>query len=101
MGHFDGKIVVVTGAAGGIGTAISTRFASEGGTVISVDKNAEWLGILDTVMGDKGLKTELLELRLWARVESRRRHREAPRTNRRADQQLRPERAPEAERLPR
>ena len=62
MGHFDGKIVVVTGAAGGIGTAISTRFASEGGTVISVDKNAEWLGILDTVMGDKGLKTELLEL---------------------------------------
>jgi len=62
MGAFDGKIVVVTGAAGGIGTAISTRFASEGGHVISVDKNGEWLGILEKVMGDKGLKTELLEL---------------------------------------
>jgi NAD(P)-dependent dehydrogenase (short-subunit alcohol dehydrogenase family) len=62
MGAFDGKIVVVTGAAGGIGTAISTRFASEGGTVISVDKNGEWLNILEGVMGEKGLKTELCEL---------------------------------------
>ncbi|RYD89871.1 MAG: SDR family oxidoreductase, partial [Sphingomonadales bacterium] len=62
MGAFDGKIVVVTGAAGGIGTAISTRFASEGGHVISVDKNEEWLGILKDVMGAKGLTTELLPL---------------------------------------
>ena len=62
MGAFDGKIVVVTGAAGGIGTAISTRFASEGGTVISVDYNGEWLEILVKVMGEKGLKTEPLKL---------------------------------------
>jgi acetoacetyl-CoA reductase/3-oxoacyl-[acyl-carrier protein] reductase len=62
MGAFDGRIVIVTGAAGGIGTAISTRFASEGGTVISVDKNGEWLDILEKGMGEKGLKTELLQL---------------------------------------
>ena len=62
MGAFDGKIVVVTGAAGGIGTAISTRFASEGGTVISVDLNGEWLTLLEKGMGEKGLRTELLQL---------------------------------------
>ena len=28
--RFQDKVVVVTGAAGGIGTAIATRFASEG-----------------------------------------------------------------------
>ena len=43
MADFDGKIVVVTGAAGGIGSAISRRFAREGAHVISVDKNEEWL----------------------------------------------------------
>jgi NAD(P)-dependent dehydrogenase (short-subunit alcohol dehydrogenase family) len=62
MGAFEGKVVVVTGAGGGIGSAISTRFASEGGLVVSVDKNVEWLGKLQDDMGTKGLKTELLPL---------------------------------------
>ena len=39
--RFQDKIVVVTGAAGGIGTAIATRFASEGARVVVTDVNAE------------------------------------------------------------
>ncbi|MDZ4310902.1 MAG: SDR family NAD(P)-dependent oxidoreductase [Cypionkella sp.] len=39
--RFDGKVVVVTGAAGGIGSAICQRFASEGARVVVTDVNAE------------------------------------------------------------
>ena len=43
--RFQGKVVVVTGAAGGIGGAICQRFASEGAQVVLTDVNAagaEW-----------------------------------------------------------
>ncbi len=36
-GRFDGKVVVITGAAGGIGRAAAQRFASEGARVVAVD----------------------------------------------------------------
>ena len=36
-GRFEGKVVVVTGGAGGIGRAASARFASEGARVVVVD----------------------------------------------------------------
>ncbi|GLR55105.1 SDR family oxidoreductase [Shinella yambaruensis] len=39
--RFRNRIVIVTGAAGGIGAAISTRFAAEGATVIVTDMNGE------------------------------------------------------------
>lgn len=39
--RFENKVVVVTGAAGGIGTAIAQRFASEGARVVVTDMNAE------------------------------------------------------------
>jgi 2-hydroxycyclohexanecarboxyl-CoA dehydrogenase len=39
--RFQDKIVVVTGAAGGIGTAIAQRFASEGAQVVVTDVNGE------------------------------------------------------------
>ena len=35
------KIVIVTGAAGGIGGAISARFAAEGARVVVTDMNGE------------------------------------------------------------
>jgi NAD(P)-dependent dehydrogenase (short-subunit alcohol dehydrogenase family) len=35
--RFDGKVVVITGAAGGIGRAAAERFASEGASVVAVD----------------------------------------------------------------
>ncbi len=39
--RFKNKVVVVTGAAGGIGSAICRRFADEGATVIVTDAHAE------------------------------------------------------------
>lgn len=39
--RFQDKIVIVTGAAGGIGTAICTRFGAEGAQVVVTDVNAE------------------------------------------------------------
>ncbi len=37
MGRFEGKVAVVTGAAGGIGRAAAQRFAEEGASVVLVD----------------------------------------------------------------
>nr|WP_295047351.1 SDR family oxidoreductase [uncultured Paracoccus sp.] len=39
--RFQNKTVIVTGAAGGIGGAISARFAAEGSQVVVTDVNAE------------------------------------------------------------
>lgn len=39
--RFEEKIVVVTGGAGGIGSAIARRFASEGAKVVVTDVNAD------------------------------------------------------------
>ncbi|MGG5822932.1 SDR family NAD(P)-dependent oxidoreductase [Falsiroseomonas sp. HW251] len=41
MRRFEGRIVVVTGAAGAIGRAISGRLAAEGGTVIGCDRKVD------------------------------------------------------------
>lgn len=38
-GRFDDRIVVVTGAAQGIGLTVATRVAAEGGTVVLVDRS--------------------------------------------------------------
>lgn len=46
MSRFKGKTVIVTGAAGGIGSAIATRFAVEGATVAVSDMNAPALEAL-------------------------------------------------------
>jgi len=47
--RFRDKVVVVTGAAGGIGTAIAGRFASEGARVVVSDVKAE--GVEETAAG--------------------------------------------------
>jgi meso-butanediol dehydrogenase/(S,S)-butanediol dehydrogenase/diacetyl reductase len=39
MKRFDGKVVIVTGAASGIGEATARRFSSEGASVALVDRN--------------------------------------------------------------
>lgn len=41
MGRFDGKVVVVTGAAGGIGKTLAKKVIDEGGSVSLVDLNLE------------------------------------------------------------
>lgn len=43
MGQFDGRIVLVTGAARGIGQAIALKLAAEGADLALCDLNAEWL----------------------------------------------------------
>ena len=40
MGRLEGKVAVVTGAAGGIGSAIVERFAAEGAAVVAADVDA-------------------------------------------------------------
>jgi len=47
-GRFEGKTVIVTGAAGGIGRATASRVAREGGRVIAVDISGDRLGDLTT-----------------------------------------------------
>ena len=39
--QIEGKVIVVTGAASGIGLALATRFVKEGGRVVASDLNAE------------------------------------------------------------
>ena len=41
MGALENKVAVITGAGGGIGRAMATRFAKEGAAVICVDINEE------------------------------------------------------------
>jgi meso-butanediol dehydrogenase/(S,S)-butanediol dehydrogenase/diacetyl reductase len=38
MRRFEGKVVIVTGAASGIGAATARRFASEGAIVALIDR---------------------------------------------------------------
>ena len=40
MGRLQGKVAIVTGAGGGIGTAISRQFAYEGAAVVGIDVDA-------------------------------------------------------------
>ena len=43
MNRFEGQVVIVTGAAGGIGRAAALRFAAEGAAVVAVDLDDEGL----------------------------------------------------------
>ncbi len=45
-GRFEGRTVIVTGAASGIGRATAARIAKEGGHVVAVDVSAERLAAL-------------------------------------------------------
>jgi 3-oxoacyl-[acyl-carrier protein] reductase len=55
MGRFDGKAVIVTGGAQGIGAAIARRLASEGAAVAVVDLTAERArGTTEAIEADGG-----------------------------------------------
>jgi NAD(P)-dependent dehydrogenase (short-subunit alcohol dehydrogenase family) len=44
MREFDGKVVVVTGAAGNVGRAVAAAFAAQGASLALLDRNEEGLG---------------------------------------------------------
>ncbi|MDR0481585.1 MAG: SDR family oxidoreductase, partial [Cellulomonadaceae bacterium] len=51
-GRFTGQTVIVTGAASGIGRAVASRAAREGGTVIAADITADALDALKAELAD-------------------------------------------------
>ena len=54
MHRYKGKVVVITGAGGGIGRASAIRFASEGGSVVAVDFQGEALSKTLQIVKDAG-----------------------------------------------
>ena len=59
MKRFEGKTVLVTGAASGIGLASAEQFAREGGTVIATDINLDGLDNAFADLKDEGLTIEI------------------------------------------
>ena len=58
-GRFDGKTLVVTGAAQGLGEAVATRAAREGGTVALVDRSEIVHEVSEKLNGDDGKTVSL------------------------------------------
>lgn len=55
MGRLDGRVLVLAGGAGGIGTATSLRLAEEGATVVVGDRDAEGAaGVADRIVAAGG-----------------------------------------------
>jgi len=70
--EFAGRIVVVTGAAGGIGTAIARRLAAEGARLALMDQRAEPLEAIAHALRDDGAEAVArpVALSLTAEVEA-------------------------------
>ncbi|MCO7516495.1 SDR family oxidoreductase [Pseudomonas guariconensis] len=55
MNRFENKVAIVTGGAGGIGSAIAGRLAAEGATVVVSDVNLEAAqGVAEAIQGNGG-----------------------------------------------
>jgi 3-oxoacyl-[acyl-carrier protein] reductase len=52
-GELDGRVVLVTGAARGIGEAIARRFHREGATIIAIDRDERGLEVLADALGSR------------------------------------------------
>ena len=58
MGRFDGKVALITGAASGMGRAVSIRLAAEGAQVFGVDVNADGLAATASEVAGSGGRIE-------------------------------------------
>jgi len=65
-GEFDGKVAIVTGAAGGIMRVILTRFAEAGARTVLVDINDDWGRSTADALGERGFEV------LYAKTDVRR-----------------------------
>ena len=60
MKRFEGKVAIVTGAGGGIGSAIARRLTSEGALVVVTDVNAEAAAqVASSIEADGGAATTI------------------------------------------
>jgi NAD(P)-dependent dehydrogenase (short-subunit alcohol dehydrogenase family) len=69
-GRFDGKTVIVTGAASGIGRATASRIAREGGRVVAVDISAGRLDELAASLPDGSVVTVTGDITQQADIDS-------------------------------
>ncbi|XP_041944453.1 3-hydroxybutyrate dehydrogenase type 2 [Alosa sapidissima] len=67
MGRLDGKVIVLSAAAQGIGRASAIAFAKEGAQVVATDINGEKLKELD---GVSGIKTKVVDVTKRDQVEA-------------------------------
>lgn len=65
-GRFAGKVLVVTGAAQGIGRAVASRAAAEGGQVLFVDR-ADFVA---EVAAEAGAQAFCADLETWDGAEA-------------------------------
>ncbi|KFN02589.1 2,3-dihydro-2,3-dihydroxybenzoate dehydrogenase [Bacillus clarus] len=61
-GEFEGKIVLVTGAAQGIGKAVANMFVEKGATVVAIDQNTEALNATSNQHNVKGSRFHIFPL---------------------------------------
>ncbi|ALE73739.1 oxidoreductase [Pseudonocardia sp. EC080610-09] len=60
-GRFDGLVVLVTGAAQGIGEAVARRIGAEGGALVLADRSEQ----VTTVAGELGAEAVTADLEQW------------------------------------
>jgi len=62
MRCYDGKVAIVTGAASGVGKALSGQLAARGARVVASDVNGTMLDAVQGSMGDRGLEVRTMPL---------------------------------------
>lgn len=53
----SGRVAVITGAAGGIGTAVATHLGEQGAHILVADTDADLLAALDAQLNDRGVNS--------------------------------------------
>ena len=75
MGRFQNKVMVVTGAAQGIGRNVAERAAAEGAKVVIVDRSPARDDVVASILASGGQATAIsVDLETWAGCETAIRH---------------------------